>query len=282
MLGPRYREGVQLASSSALEITLLEDDVKTLIHLLGVIHLRDNAAPQTLKATEMVDVVNFARKYVCLAAVQPKGKAFTLAYRLGLDDMVNKIALAIVNCSTWHTKVADQYAMYGTDGDEELEVLFGLLKRYKDERLSNIQCKITDAIDLFERTRDVNEAFELGRASHMCPDSCHVAELSAYELKRLLRERELDDRSFYQHELREALGHLKAMPTFPFSNRYVPCSKVCYYHRLAGHWNSDFLKNEGAEFDLPKKLVCMEGYRESGRWDCMGLGYCDHCGTGVH
>ncbi|KAK4547957.1 hypothetical protein LTR36_010676 [Oleoguttula mirabilis] len=125
-----------------------------------------------------------------------------------------------------------------------------MLKRYKNKKLGHFRQSVHTLIEDFERTRETGR-YSLGP----CPESCHVTELSAYELKDLLREHELDNGSLHCREMCELVDSLGSLPKFPFSARYAPCSASCLFHRLARSYNNDFLVEQTVAIGLPMKLV---------------------------
>lgn len=353
MLQPTFREGHELATTSASEIPLPDDDVGPMIILLNIMHLRNASVPPILGPTQIVDVVNLAKKYICVEVVQLAGRIWlasnlplhrdapdsvwdrlhrdadtttcgrmlTAAYHLGRDDLINELGEAIVRNSTSHTKVTDEYTMYGVEGDRELEMIFGMsftqpnracnslslylwrhrlqavvctikltsspgmLKAHKIKRFGYIDWQLKELHETFERTR-APKSFLGNSGEHECPESCFVAEVATYELHGLLRQYELDDDTRQRCELYKVQDNLQRLPAkFPFSSRYRPCSAGCVYYRLARAYNDRFQGIVKILCQSSRPLLCMEGYRKYGRRGAkignVGMGYCDHCETGL-
>lgn len=161
MLQPKFREGNELAATSTCEIPLPDDEVGPMTILLNIMHLRNASVPQKLAPTQIIDVVNLAKKYLCVEVVQLAsqiwlasnmplhrhalystccdrlhrdadvntcGRLLTAAHHLGRDDLINELGEAIVRNSTSRSKVTDEYTMYGVEGDKELEMIVGMFQ----------------------------------------------------------------------------------------------------------------------------------------------------------
>lgn len=153
-----------------------------------------------------------------------------------------------------------------------------MLKSHKNKKLESITLQLNNLHKAFERTRAPKSCLGIPDI-HECPDSCFVAEVSAYELNDYLRQNELDDETRQRCELQRVLDSLKRLPSkFPFSSRYRPCSAGCVYHKLARAYNSVFQGNVKKLCRSKQLLLCMEGYRKYGGWgEKVGIGYCSHC-----
>ena len=102
--------------------------------LCKLAHLRSDKLPDHLTLTQVIDVVNLARKYLCLEAVQfaalhwmenrqPEDtealcRKLTICWHLQLDWRCEMLYIHIVNESTYHTNIADEYSMYSLAKEE--------------------------------------------------------------------------------------------------------------------------------------------------------------------
>lgn len=144
MFSHNFREGAALARSKPILVALPEDDSEAMLILCKIAHLRSHELPDHLPLTKVIDVVNLARKYLCIEAVhfaawhwmnnrQPDdtealGRKLTICWHLQVDWKCELLARDIVNGSTYYTKIADELTTYGIGeekyGREKPEHLF--------------------------------------------------------------------------------------------------------------------------------------------------------------
>ncbi|KAK3637335.1 hypothetical protein LTR56_013684 [Elasticomyces elasticus] len=71
LLGPRFREGITLATSATVEIPLPEDDPGDMQILCSILHMRHDQAVSVLGAKTILSFAMLCDKYGCAKAVQP-------------------------------------------------------------------------------------------------------------------------------------------------------------------------------------------------------------------
>lgn len=97
MLAPRFKEGTTLATSSAVEVPLPDDDPQATSTLCQILHLRNEKIPRKPDAAHILEVAKLADKYDCTEAIKPTADTWISQY------------LDTPNCSTIYTLLVAAY-----------------------------------------------------------------------------------------------------------------------------------------------------------------------------
>ena len=70
MFGPHFSEGQDLRADGLKEVSMPDDDSNALEIVCNIIHLRNDAVPETLSPTEVLNVAVVADKFDCVVAMK--------------------------------------------------------------------------------------------------------------------------------------------------------------------------------------------------------------------
>ena len=105
MLGPHFKEGHMLASSSTIELPLPEDDAEPLKTICQVTHLRNNEVPSSVAIRMLLDIAALVDKYACAEAMRHAGQHW-ISQLLSETDSAFMSQLLI---AAYHFKLAELF-----------------------------------------------------------------------------------------------------------------------------------------------------------------------------
>jgi hypothetical protein len=111
MFGPNFSEGQNLGGNNPKEISMPDDDASALEIICNTLHLRNNAVPETLAPSRVLDIAVAADKLDCVVALKlasklwlkPRdlessqlGQLMAAAYVLGNDEGFKEVTHALL------------------------------------------------------------------------------------------------------------------------------------------------------------------------------------------
>ncbi|KAI2481028.1 btb poz domain-containing protein [Pyrenophora tritici-repentis] len=240
MFGPHFAEGKNLKSNDPKEIPMRDDDADALEILCNVIHLRNDAVPQSLSPTDVFGVAVAADKFGCAVALKyastvwlnPKGVKeisdlcylMIAAYILDNPQAFSDITLAMIFSHVGsYLSLADQII-------DQLDYMPWKVFYLLEEQRNLIRIELQQL--LFQGS------FYAGTDDRRCTcgwGSCHNL---AYN--ELLRERHLEPSQISTGKVSQVLQQLEEMPDPTMPYEWEPCDYR--YHKKPRYRESRALR----------------------------------------